>query len=147
MTPRGCFLGIERSLTGKRWEERLADGRQALALSQQFDLPEIVGRVLAARGMLPEEAERFLSPTLRAYLPDPSSLRDMDRAAERLCRAIAGGEKVAVFGAYDVDGATSAAVLSRFFPAVRQPPEVYIPDRLAAGQRPHPPAPNRPKTA
>src|SRR3546814_13873390 len=121
MTPRGCFLGIERSLTGKRWEERLADGRQALALSQQFDLPEIVGRVLAARGVLPEEAERFLSPTLRAYLPDPSSLRDMDRAAERLCRAIAVGEKVAVIGVSDVDGPPWAALLSSFCAAFAQP--------------------------
>src|SRR3546814_18390340 len=63
----------------------------------------------------------------------------MDRAAERLCRAIAGGEKVAAFGDYDVDGATSAAVLSRFFAAVAQPLEVYIPDRLAEGYGPKAP--------
>src|SRR3546814_3324035 len=96
----------------------LGDGRQALALAQQLGLPEIVGRVLAARGVLPEEAERFLNPTLRAYLPDPSTFQDMDRAAARLCRAIEAGEKVAVFGDYDVDGATSAAVLARFFAAL-----------------------------
>src|SRR3546814_4107222 len=69
----------------------LGDGRQALALAQQLGLPEIVGRVLAARGVLPEEAERFLNPTLRAYLPDPSTFQDMDRAAARLCRAIEAG--------------------------------------------------------
>src|SRR3546814_18176447 len=107
MTPRGCFLGIERSLTGKRWEERLGDGRQALALAQQLGLPEIVGRVLAARGVLPEEAERFLNPTLRAYLPDPSTFQAMDRAAARLCRALAAGAKGAVFGDSAVDSATS----------------------------------------
>jgi single-stranded-DNA-specific exonuclease len=140
ITPRGCFLGVERSLTGKRWEERLADSRQALALAQQLSLPEIVGRVLAARGVAAEEAERFLNPTLRAYLPDPSSFRDMDRAAARLLRAIEGGEKVAVFGDYDVDGATSAAVLSRFFAALGLPLEVYIPDRLAEGYGPNVPA-------
>jgi single-stranded-DNA-specific exonuclease len=116
-TPRGCFLGVERSLTGKRWEERLGDSRQALALSQQLGLPEIVGRVLAARGVDLDEAERFLDPTLRAYLPDPSALQDMDRAAARLVRAVEQGEKLAVFGDYDVDGATSAAVLARFFAA------------------------------
>jgi len=81
MNGRGCFLGVERSLCGKRWEERLADGRQALALSQQLGLPEIIGRVLAARGVDGEEAERFLNPTLRAYLPDPSVFQYMDRAA------------------------------------------------------------------
>lgn len=140
MTPRGCFLGIERSLTGKRWEERLGDGRQALALAQQLGLPEIVGRVLAARGVLPEEAERFLNPTLRAYLPDPSTFQDMDRAAARLCRAIEAGEKVAVFGDYDVDGATSAAVLARFFATLGLALEIYIPDRLAEGYGPNAPA-------
>src|SRR3546814_12675828 len=126
MTPRGCFLGIERSLTGKRWEERLADGRQALALSQQFDLPEIVGRVLAARGVLPEEAERFPSPTLRAYLPDPSSLRAMDRAADRLCRAIPGGENVAVFGDYAVPGPPPPPLPPRSFHPRGLPPPVSI---------------------
>src|SRR5690606_16840278 len=112
----------------------------ALALAQQFGLPEIVGRVLAARGVAAEEAERFLNPTLRTWLPDPSALRDMDRAAERLTRAIESGEKVAVFGDYDVDGATSAAVLARFFAALGLPLEIYIPDRLAEGYGPNAPA-------
>jgi single-stranded-DNA-specific exonuclease len=140
MTPRGCFLGIERSLTGKRWEERLADGRQALALSQQLGLPEVIGRVLAARGVVLDEAERFLNPTLRDFLPDPSIFRDMDRAAARLRAAIEGGEKIAVFGDYDVDGATSAAVLARFFAALGVTLEIYIPDRLAEGYGPNAPA-------
>ncbi|MPZ11099.1 MAG: single-stranded-DNA-specific exonuclease RecJ [Kiloniellaceae bacterium] len=140
MTPRGCFLGIERSLTGKRWEERLADGRQALALSQQLGLPEVIGRVLAARGVVLDEAERFLNPTLRDFLPDPSIFRDMDRAAARLRAAIEGGEKIAVFGDYDVDGATSAAVLARFFTALGVTLEIYIPDRLAEGYGPNAPA-------
>jgi single-stranded-DNA-specific exonuclease len=140
MTPRGCFLGIERSLTGKRWEERLADGRQALALSQQLGLPEVIGRVLAARGVDLDEAERFLNPTLRDFLPDPSIFQDMDRAAARLRAAIEGGEKIAVFGDYDVDGATSAAVLARFFTALGVTLEIYIPDRLAEGYGPNAPA-------
>ncbi|WP_193371268.1 single-stranded-DNA-specific exonuclease RecJ [Pelagibius marinus] len=140
MTPRGCFLGVERSLTGKRWEERLADSRLGLALSQQLGLPEVVGRVLAARGVQPEEAERFLNPTLRDYLPDPSAFMDMDRAAARLLQAVEAGEKVAVFGDYDVDGATSSAVLARFFAALGVELQIYIPDRLAEGYGPNAPA-------
>ena len=140
MTPRGCFLGVERSLTGKRWEERLADGRQGLALSQQLGLPEVIGRVLAARGVSTEEAERFLNPTLRDYLPDPSAFMDMDRAAARLLRAVEEGERMAVFGDYDVDGATSSAVLARFFAALGVELRIYIPDRLAEGYGPNAPA-------
>ena len=140
MTPRGCFLGVERSLTGKRWEERLSDGRQALALSQQLGLPEVIGRVLAARGVGLEEAERFLNPTLRDYLPDPSAFQDMDRAAQRLRSAVEAGERIAVFGDYDVDGATAAAVLARFFAAIGVTLEIYIPDRLAEGYGPNAPA-------
>ncbi|NIA67077.1 single-stranded-DNA-specific exonuclease RecJ [Pelagibius litoralis] len=137
---RGCFLGVERSLTGKRWEERLGEARHGLALAQQLGLPEIVGRVLAARGVAPEEAERFLSPTLRDYLPDPSGFADMERAAARLAKAIGDGEKVAVFGDYDVDGATSSALLWRFFAALGIDLEIYIPDRLAEGYGPNAPA-------
>lgn len=137
---RDCFLGVEQSLAGKRWEERLGDGRLALALAQQFGLPEVVGRVLAARGIGPEEAERFLAPTLRDYLPDPSAFQDMDRAAARLAAAVRNGEKVAVFGDYDVDGATSSALLYRFFAALGMALEIYIPDRLAEGYGPNAPA-------
>ena len=147
MSERGCFLNVERSLTGKRWEERLADSRQALALSQQLGLPEIIGRVLAARGVDQDDAARFLNPTLRAYLPDPSAFQDMDRAAARLLRAIEGGEKIAVFGDYDVDGATSSAVLARFFAALGIELQIYIPDRLSEGYGPNAPALKRLKAA
>jgi single-stranded-DNA-specific exonuclease len=77
---RHVFLGVESSLTGKRWEERLGDARLAMGLSQRLGLPEIVGRILAARGVAPEEVESFMAPRLRDLLPDPFSLRDMDRA-------------------------------------------------------------------
>lgn len=137
---RGCFLGVERSLTGKRWEERLDEARLGLALSQQLGLPEIIGRVLAARGVGVEEAEGFLNPTLRDHLPDPSAFADMDKAAERLARAIGAGEKIAVFGDYDVDGATSSALLWRFFAELGVDLEIYIPDRMAEGYGPNAPA-------
>jgi single-stranded-DNA-specific exonuclease len=134
---RQVFLGVERSLTGKRWEERLGDARLAMGLSQRLGLPEIVGRILAARGVAPEEAEGFMAPRLRDLLPDPFSLRDMDKAASRLADAVVVGESVAVFGDYDVDGATSSAVLQRFFRALGRELIVYIPDRLNEGYGPN----------
>jgi single-stranded-DNA-specific exonuclease len=134
------LLGVERSVTGRRWRPRLSDDRRALALAQRLDVPEIVGRVLAARGVRPEEAESFLSPRLRSFLPDPSHLLDMDRAAERIANAVRGGERIAIFGDYDVDGATSAALLARFLSAVGAAPRLYIPDRMREGYGPNAPA-------
>jgi len=134
---RACFLGVERSFLGKRWEERLGDPRAALLLSQRLGLPEVVGRVLAARGVGPDQAERFLEPRLRDHLPDPSRLKDMDAAVERLAAAVMGGEGIAVFGDYDVDGATSAAVLARFLRAAGNPPRIYVPDRIEEGYGPN----------
>ncbi len=137
MTKRACLLGVERSLTGKRWETRLADGRAGLTLSQRLDLPEIVGRLLAARGVTPEGAALFLSPTLRDLLPNPSTLRDMDVAAQRLAEAVENSERIAVFGDYDVDGATSSALLHRFLRQLGREPRVYIPDRIVEGYGPN----------
>jgi single-stranded-DNA-specific exonuclease len=131
-----ALLGIEASATGRRWESREGDDRLARAISQQFDLPEVVGRLLVARGVELDEVEGYLNPTLKALLPDPSTLQDMDKAATRLCAAIRKGEKIAIFGDYDVDGATSSALLARFFSAVSLPPRIYIPDRLKEGYGP-----------
>jgi single-stranded-DNA-specific exonuclease len=135
-----AFLGIERSLTGRKWRQRAADDRAGLALAQQLELPEIVGRLLAARGVGVEQAERFLAPTLRDFLPDPSHLKDMDKAVARLAAAIAAGELIAVFGDYDVDGATSAGLLQRFLTVVGGRVRVYIPDRQREGYGPNAPA-------
>lgn len=140
MTRRACLLGVERSLTGKRWEVRLDDGRAGLTLAQRLDLPEVVGRLLAARGVTSESAALFLNPTLRDLLPNPSSLQDMDVAARRLAEAVERGERIAVFGDYDVDGATSAALLHRFLRQLGREPRVYIPDRIAEGYGPNAPA-------
>ena len=137
---RDCFLGVERSIGGKRWEARLGDPRRGLALAQRLDLPEIVGRAIAARGIALEQAAAFLTPSLRETLPDPLHLKDMDRAAARLSQAIQQGEQVAVFGDYDVDGATSSALLKRFFDAAGGHLRIYIPDRLAEGYGPNAPA-------
>jgi single-stranded-DNA-specific exonuclease len=138
-----AFLAVERSLTGKRWRARGADDRAALALAQRLELPEIVGRVLAARGVALDDAPRFLNPTLKECLPDPSRLRDMDRAVERLVAAITAGERVAVLGDYDVDGACSAAILARFFAGLGRDILVYVPDRVREGYGPNPAAVRR----
>jgi len=135
-----CVLGVENSLTGKRWIGRAADERQSMALAQRLGVPEIVGRVLAARGVGLEDAPAFLTPTLRELLPDPSRLAGMDDAAERLASAVMQGERIGIFGDYDVDGATSAALLTRFIAAVGGRSLTYIPDRLKEGYGPNTPA-------
>ncbi|MGB8274500.1 MAG: single-stranded-DNA-specific exonuclease RecJ [Alphaproteobacteria bacterium] len=132
-----AVLGVERSVTGKRWRARLGDDRLALALAQRLDLPEIVARILAARGVGLEDAASFLDPRLRSLLPDPSHLLDMDKATDRIVRAVREGEKIAIFGDYDVDGATSAALLARYLAAVGSAPRTYIPDRVREGYGPN----------
>jgi single-stranded-DNA-specific exonuclease len=136
----GTALGVERSIGGRRWRNRLQDDRLALALAQRLDLPEIVARVLAARGVGADEAADFLNPTLRALLPDPSSMAGMDAAVSRLADAVAGGETIGIFGDYDVDGATSSALLVRFLGALGVPSLVHIPDRQKEGYGPNAPA-------
>src|ERR1700716_2755277 len=134
------FLGIERSICGRRWRMREADPGVAAAIAERHGLPEIVGRLLAQRGIGIDDAPGFLAPRLRDQLPDPLHLRDMDRAVARLLRAVRGNEPIVVFGDYDVDGATSAALLLRFFAAVGARASVYVPDRMREGYGPNAPA-------
>lgn len=134
---RAAFLGIERSLTGRRWATRLADERAALAIAQRHGLPDAICRLLAARDVELDAVPDFLEPTLRKFLPDPSHLKDMDMAVARLVAAVQGAEKIVVFGDYDVDGATSSALLLRFFRAVGGDIGVYIPDRRKEGYGPN----------
>ncbi|MBX3447293.1 MAG: single-stranded-DNA-specific exonuclease RecJ [Parvibaculaceae bacterium] len=140
ISPGRHFLGVERSASGRAWVSRLADDRLALAIAQREGLPEIVARVLAARGVAPEDCAAYLAPSLKNLLPDPSVLTDMDKAVARVADAIVAGEKVAVFGDYDVDGATSSALLYRFFKAVGRELRIYIPDRIREGYGPNAPA-------
>ncbi|MBT7944093.1 MAG: single-stranded-DNA-specific exonuclease RecJ, partial [Alphaproteobacteria bacterium] len=134
------FLGVETSLMGKRWLTRGADDRQSLAMAQRYGLPDVVAKALCARGVGLDDVDGFLNPTLRDLMPDPSRLQDMDSASERLARAIMQGEVIGIFGDYDVDGATSSALLRRFFDAVGGRSETYIPDRLTEGYGPNTPA-------
>lgn len=131
---------VAKSVTGRRWVLRGSDDRAGLTLAQRFGLPEVVGRVMAARGIDLDAAEAFLDPTLRDALPNPSSLAGMEEAAARLVRAIVDGESIGIFGDYDVDGATSSALLARFLAAIGVPARVYIPDRITEGYGPTSPA-------
>ena len=132
-----AYLDVARSASGKRWYPRTTDDRHALGIAEANGLPEIVARVLAGRGVEIGAVDDFLNPTLRAALPDPSSLRDMDRACERIVRAVNDGERIGVFADYDVDGATSAALLVRFFSAIGHDLAIYVPDRMSEGYGPN----------
>jgi single-stranded-DNA-specific exonuclease len=136
---RSAFLGVTRSVRGLQWRERIdpADLNLATAISQRHDLPELLGRVLAARGVRLDEVPVVLDPTIKALMPDPSVLQDMDKAAARLADAIIAREPIAVFGDYDVDGAASVALIHRFLAHHGLGCRVYIPDRLFEGYGPN----------
>ncbi len=134
-----AFLGVERSLTGRRWVARLdeAEARNAVTIAQRHALPDIVARVLAGRDVAVDDVPHFLEPALKRLLPDPSVLTAMDDAAARIADAVVAGEPMAVFGDYDVDGATSSALFARYMRAVGRDPMIYIPDRLFEGYGPN----------
>ncbi|MGE3142267.1 MAG: single-stranded-DNA-specific exonuclease RecJ [Hyphomonadaceae bacterium] len=134
--PSQAFLGVERSLTGRRWRAPVNDDRLAEEHRRRHGLPEIAARLLAARGVSLEEAADFLAPTLRRFFPDPSRFADMDAAARAIEDAIVSGRKTAVFCDYDVDGATSGAQLVRYFRARGRELAIYVPDRMAEGYGP-----------
>jgi single-stranded-DNA-specific exonuclease len=139
MPDETAFLGVVRSAKGYRWRETLEAARanEAIAISQQHGLPELLGRVLAARGVARDEVTVFLDPTIRALMPDPSTLTDMDKAARRLADAVVRKEPVAIFGDYDVDGACSSALVARFLGHHGVRSRIYIPDRLTEGYGPN----------
>lgn len=133
-----ALLGVERSAMGYRWQLRGVDERALLAITQRTGVPEILSRVMAGRGVDADGAEDFLNPTLRSLLPDPSHLLDMDKAAARLADAVQKAETVAIFGDYDVDGATSTALLVRYLRAAGAKRVLtHIPDRIAEGYGPN----------
>lgn len=136
-----AFLGVEASLTGRRWigltdeQDRLAE---AIAQGQRLPLP--VARVLARRGVAADEAPGFLAPSLRDLLPDPMLLRDMGPAADRFIHALKHRQRIAVFADYDVDGGASAALLLTWLRAMGHGATLYIPDRIDEGYGPNVPA-------
>jgi single-stranded-DNA-specific exonuclease len=136
---RDAYLGVHASVRGFAWHDRLdaAAAKTAIAISQRHGVPEMLGRVLASRGVGIDEVTSALDPTVRALMPDPSTVRDMDKAAVRLAQAIAADEPIAVFGDYDVDGACSAALVQRFLAAHGRQARIYIPDRMTEGYGPN----------
>lgn len=133
------FLGVEKSVTGRVWRDRL-DARgnaAALAISQRYGHPELLCRVLASRGVGIEDVESWLDPTVKRLMPDPSTLTDMDKAAGRIADALEKGEPIAILGDYDVDGATSTALLTRVLRAAGAAPFFHIPDRIFEGYGPN----------
>ncbi|WP_048647871.1 single-stranded-DNA-specific exonuclease RecJ [Nitratireductor soli] len=136
------FLDVRHSARGLAWEHRLDPRGEnvALAIAQSHGIPDIVARVLAGRGVTQDDAQRFLAPTIRDLLPDPATLTDMEKAAKRLAQAVLSGERVAIFGDYDVDGASSSAMMKRFLGHYGIEAEIYIPDRIFEGYGPNPDA-------
>ncbi len=130
-------FGVSRSASGQLWRLHDVNPREVLALTQRLGVSELLARLLAARQISADAAPQFLEPRLRDLLPDPSCLTDMDKAAARLADAIEAGEPVAVFGDYDVDGATSSAVLARYWKMLGQNLRVHIPDRQKEGYGPN----------
>lgn len=130
MTPA---LNVTNSILGQAWRWR---GRQADALDDGFAADDLVTQLLLTRGVAREDIEAHRSPSIRGFMPDPSIFRDMDRAAERLADAVAANEAVTIFGDYDVDGATSAALLIRLLRDLGLEAKAYIPDRLMEGYGP-----------
>jgi len=133
------FLEVERSVCGRAWRDRLDERATARALSitQRHGVSELLARVLAGRNIEAEAVEQFLDPTVKRLMPDPDVLTDMAAAARHIADAIERGEQVAIFGDYDVDGATSAATLARFLRHAGLEPLIHIPDRIFEGYGPN----------
>ncbi|MGY6551755.1 MAG: single-stranded-DNA-specific exonuclease RecJ [Erythrobacter sp.] len=135
--PRLNVLGVARSISGKAWVWR--GGNMALdegALDAQALDRSILDQLLLSRGVAEDDLARHARPTLREFLPDPAAFRDMEAAAERIAQAIAAGEQITIYGDYDVDGATSAALLVETLRALGHDAGYYIPDRLLEGYGP-----------
>jgi len=133
------FLDVERSANGFAWRDRLDERAtaQALAIAQQHNVPELLARVLAGRGVEPGDVEAYLDPTVRRLMPDPYVVTAMEAASLRIADAVMRSERIAIFGDYDVDGATASALLARFLRAGGLDPIVHIPDRIFEGYGPN----------
>ncbi|HEY1979782.1 MAG TPA: single-stranded-DNA-specific exonuclease RecJ [Xanthobacteraceae bacterium] len=139
MAENRLFLGVENSATGRAWHDRLDErgAARALTIAQRHDLPELLARILAGRNIEADAVEAFLDPTVKHLMPDPLVLTAMKTAAGRIADAVTCGESVAIFGDYDVDGATSSAVLARYLRQCGLDPLIHIPDRLFEGYGPN----------
>ncbi len=124
------------SASGRKWQLRETDLREALTIEQKCNLDPVLARILASRGQSHDHIEAYLNPSLRNEMPDPFVMQDMEIGSARIAKAIVDGEQVGVFGDYDVDGTTAAAILKRYFDAIGLPLLVYLPDRITEGYGP-----------
>ncbi|WP_262696385.1 single-stranded-DNA-specific exonuclease RecJ [Kordiimonas aquimaris] len=131
------LLNVSHSAKGQRWQQRPYAERHAALIAETLGVSLTVGQLLAGRGVTVDDAENFFRPSLRALMPDPASILDMTKGARRIIQALERREKIAVFGDYDVDGATSSALLNRYFRALGVQIIVYIPDRMVEGYGPN----------
>jgi len=131
------LLEVDKSVSGYKWKFRDCDERQVKALMEAFGFSELLAKILVARGVCKESADSYLKPSIKELLPDPLHYMDMKPAAERLAKAVTDGEKIAIFGDYDVDGATSSSLLKRFFNQIGAKAVIYIPDRIEEGYGPN----------
>ena len=132
----GAAFGVAKSFTGRRWSLAAVDAKTETALKQDAGLSPVLAHLLAARCIDAAGAYDYLNPTLKKLMPDPSVLAEMDKEVARVSAALEQGQRIAVFGDYDVDGSVSSALLAEFFSTIGQPPRIYIPDRMSEGYGP-----------
>ncbi|OFW94636.1 MAG: single-stranded-DNA-specific exonuclease RecJ [Alphaproteobacteria bacterium RIFCSPLOWO2_01_FULL_40_26] len=125
------------SVLGFNWQQKNFDERHATTICQRFQLSEILSNLLASREISLDEVENFLQPKIKISLPDPFELSDMGKAVSHVIAAIQARKKITIFADYDVDGATSAALLKRFFREIGIEVNIYIPDRILEGYGPN----------
>ena len=121
------------SLSGKNWILKRYNQKDLKFIKENFDLDEITSKLLSIRNIKKEEVKSFLNPSIKNFLPNPNILKDMEKSTLRSFKAILGGEKIGIFGDYDVDGATSTALLGNYFSKLNLDYEIYIPDRKKRG--------------
>jgi len=140
----GSFLGIESSLTGRRWLQRLPDGRSEAEVGvleegvRRLGIGAMQAKLLVARGAVPDTALRILSPKLKNELPEPFTLQDMEKAVDAILAAVQGQRAITILVDYDVDGGTSGALLLSWFKAIGARANVFVPDRILDGYGPSP---------
>jgi single-stranded-DNA-specific exonuclease len=132
-----AFLGITNSLLNNIWISRPYNPREAEAIAQKHSLSDIIAKLVASRGVTLDNVDNFLNPTLKKTLPNPSSLKDMDKAVSYIADLIRENKKIGIFGDYDVDGATSSALLHNFITEIGGEAEIHIPDREDEGYGPN----------
>jgi single-stranded-DNA-specific exonuclease len=139
-----AFLGVEASLSGRRWVARCPNGQSAQSLGaieeavRRAGVDPIEAKLLVARGGTPENVERILTPRLKTEMPDPLALMDMDKAVTAILEALEQNRQITILADYDVDGGTSGALLLGWFKAMGAKANVFVPDRIVDGYGPSP---------